>query len=354
MIILSTRSREAGAADARAMGRRAFTILELLVAMAVLLVIVLAVAGLAAGASRIWVQSERNTEQFQNGRAILELISRELAQAGNNSRLQLVDSPGGIPWPTTGTEPHQAIVDGGGMSTSSLFWQAPVSRAVSTGGATPAAVSDLSIVGYYLARYDAPAGGRSRFQLRRVFIPPTLAETNAANPQFRLYNAPPDRATAPWITGLAPDAFDTTKSTSVVSVVSDGVIGFWIRCFDATGQPIDWMYPTTRNLADAKFNSAGCFQPAIASTNQPARWTNPNQTAQTFRLPASIEVTLITADQRALSAAANAGIPQVAPFNSPTAVLASIDSMNAALRNAARIKTARTFSTRVSLINAGP
>lgn len=330
----------------------AFTILELLVAMTVLLIIVVAVAGLAAGASRIWVQSERNTEQYQNGRAIVELISRELVQAANGPRLQFVDSPGGIKWPDTSTEPHQAIVSGGGMATSSLFWQAPVSRAVSSSSSPPVPVSDLSIVGYYLARYDAPAGTRGRFQLRRVFIPPTLASTNDVNPQFHLYDSAPDKTTAKWLTDLPPDAFDTTKSTSVVSVVSDGVVGFWTRCFDETGQPIDWMYPSTRNLADIKFNSAGCFQPAVVASNQKLRWTNPNQTAQTFRLPASVELTLITVDQRDVTQAAT-NMPQVPSFDSPTAVLTSIDAMNKALRNTPHIQTARTFSTRVYLTNAG-
>ncbi len=331
--------------------RRAFTILELLVAMSVLLLIVLAVAGLASGASRIWLQSERNVEQYQNGRAILELISRELAQAANGPRLQFIDSPGGIPWPSTSNEPHQAIVSGGGMSTSSLFWQTPVSRSVVGSDSAPVPVSDLSIVGYYLARYDAPPGGRGRFQLRRVFIPPTLAANNNANPQFHLYDATPDKATATWITGLSADAFDTTKPSSVVSVVSDGIVGFWTRCFDETGQPVDWMYPQTRSPADAKFNSAGCFQPAVVTSNQRLHWTNPSLTGQTFRLPSSVELTLVTVDQRAVTQAA-ANMPQVPSFDSPSGVLTSIDALNNALRNTPHIQTARTFSTRVYLSNA--
>jgi hypothetical protein len=137
----------------------------------------------------------------------------------------------------------------------------------------------------------------------------------------------------------------------VVSVVSDGVVGFWVRCFDETGQPIDWMNSTDKSVA--KFNSAGCFQPAIVPSNQKLRWTSNSQTAQSFRLPASVELTLITVDQRALTQAAGTGLPQVAPYDSPTTLLTSIDSMNSALRSSAHINTARTFSTRVYLTNAG-
>jgi prepilin-type N-terminal cleavage/methylation domain-containing protein len=83
---LSIRSRERQRAEhshARFLtgGRQAFTLVELLAAMAVLAVLMAIIFGIFNQASKAWILAESRTENFQSARAALDLMCRELEGA---------------------------------------------------------------------------------------------------------------------------------------------------------------------------------------------------------------------------------------------------------------------------------
>ena len=60
---------------------RAFTLLELLVSVALLAFLMLMLAQITDSTSRAWQQGASRTETFQSARASLELLARELTPA---------------------------------------------------------------------------------------------------------------------------------------------------------------------------------------------------------------------------------------------------------------------------------
>jgi len=69
---------------------RGFTLLELLAAMAILSVLVVMLFSIFSQASRAWLQSENRVETFQNARATLDFMSRELSQTMTTSNLSFL------------------------------------------------------------------------------------------------------------------------------------------------------------------------------------------------------------------------------------------------------------------------
>src|SRR3954462_10748472 len=70
-----------------------FTLLELLIAFSILAFLVVLLASLVSGVNRAWTSGEQQVSEFQDGRAILELIGRELSQAAISPALQFVHDP---------------------------------------------------------------------------------------------------------------------------------------------------------------------------------------------------------------------------------------------------------------------
>jgi hypothetical protein len=161
-------------------------------------------------------------------------------------------------------------------------------------------------------------------------------------------------------------AFSITSGSTAVSVVADGVVAMWIRCFDFAGNPIPWLnqssfYPST---APIQFNSAASFQMAppdgaftpengaVSSGTASFQYSMPGSTVEANRLPASVEITIVVVDSRALSR--NPVLPDMPPPPSdPKDVPAQIEQFNADLLRAG-VRSARTLTTRVKLLNACP
>jgi prepilin-type N-terminal cleavage/methylation domain-containing protein len=309
-------------------GRRAFSLIEILVAIALLSLLVVVLSQIVTVVSRAWVEGEKRVEVYQNGRAILDLIERDLTGAANSTRLQFVQNPPDLP-----SSARRAV------SSCSLFWQAPLEFG------TP---GNLCEVGYYLVRDEA----EDLYQLRRLFIP-----SDDSRGYFRIFDQPPtadpDHRSVPWLDTLEPAAFELPDGSfgsganqSVVTVVSDGVVAFWLRCLDANGDPIPWL-----SSDRLRYNSAARFRPAIAGLANSFRWTGPD-TAQTFELPSAVEVTLILIDSRTL--ARDPDIPGMEEFSqpsSPTGVPEAIEMFYNAL-TANGITGAQVFTTRINLVNA--
>jgi prepilin-type N-terminal cleavage/methylation domain-containing protein len=283
----------------------AFTLIELLIAAAILSSLVLLLTALLSAINRVWVASEQRVSEFQDGRAILDLISRELSQAVMSPNLQFVHDP-----------------DLAGVSqranSDCIFWQAP---------GPPTNSGNLSEIGYYLS---------DNYELKRFFVPPTDA-TN-----FQIFTSPnqPTDLAAPWVTNFITKA-------NLSTTVSSGVLAFWARCLDRNGDSIPWLA-----TAPPRFNSAAHFQPAIPGQTGAGsfKYTNAASTARANLLPSAIELVVVTLDPQTFKR--NPSIPAVPAESGPDNLTAVRDSFNQQLL-LSNIKTARTFSTRVNLVNSG-
>ena len=287
----------------------AFTLIELLISMAILAAIAVLMTNILGGVNRVWTNGDQRVQNFQAGRAVTDLISRELSQAAISPRLQFVQDP---TVPTT--TPVQA------PNSRSLFWQAPLNTTEGKANCE---------VGYYLVRDDANA----IYQLKRLLIPPS--DTT----QFLIYNSPPSATRASWVTNAD---FAANSST-----VADGVIALWFRCFDGNGDPIPWLFSNTGAASPITFNSAASFQ-WQTGTSSSFTYTG-TSTAQAHRLPASVEVTIVTLDSTAL--VRKPVIPPIPAATDVNNIPVQVAAFNASLR-ANGIQSARTFTTRIDLVNS--
>ena len=339
--------------------RRAFTLVELLVSMVVLSIIVAAIAGLSNSTAQIWSGGERTVENNQTGRAMLEIIARELSQAVVSSRLPFVQNP------TMPTDANQRTSNG--ITADSIFWVAPLSSTNS---------GNLCEIGYYLT---------NTFELKRFFVPPS----DAAN--YKVLTATPtdytprptgsgganghDHASAAlWVTD-----FITAKDSSnrlVSNTVASGVLNLFIRCLDINGDPIPWLdtslkYNSAEPMCPATPGQRNTFAPNLSNPSSFAYTyynagsiTDTQNTIPANLLPYAVEVTLVTVDLKTLRRLGASAVPAIPattaqrasypPGALPTAPL-TIPGNIAQFVQSARVagfKDVHSFSTIVRLHNA--
>lgn len=294
---------------------RAFSLVEVLIATAILSALVLLLTSLISGVNRTWVAGEQQVSAFQDGRAICELISRELSQAVMSPNLQLVQNPTFPP----GLNPNESDPARERTGADSIFWQAP---------ATSTSAGNIGEIGYYLT---------NNYELRRFFVPPD-------NAKYAIFTNAPTDTSAPWIT----TTFTSTEFNAACSIVSQGVLAFWVRCFDRNGDLIPWI-PPGAGAAPLKFNSAAHFQPAILGQGTSFKYTSAATTARANLLPAVVELTIVTLDPQTFRR--NPTIPAQNAQSAPDDLPSVTASFNQQLINN-NIKTAHTFTTRVNLLNA--
>ncbi|HXI83511.1 MAG TPA: prepilin-type N-terminal cleavage/methylation domain-containing protein, partial [Verrucomicrobiae bacterium] len=187
-----------------ASSQRGFTLLELLTSMTLLLVMVGFLAVAFNSASVAWKQGEKDVDRYQQARATVDLMARDLSQAVVSPKIQFY----GI--------------------TNGLAFMAPVSDNPN--------VADLAEVAYVLGPETAPP-----FTLKRRF-------TTAASSQWDIYTQP-----TTW-----PSTADN------VSVVSDAVINFTVTYYDAKNtQFVSWNSTSVPGWTEAY--GLGFTAPAAAS-----------------------------------------------------------------------------------------
>ncbi len=338
-------------------GWRAFTLIELLVSLTVLTLIVVALAALSGGTARIWSGGEQTVENNQTGRAVLEIIARELSQAVVSSKLPFVQDP---------VLPGDANQQ---TNTNSIFWVAPLSSTSS---------GNLCEIGYYLT---------NTCELKRFFVPPS----DTANYKV-LTAAPTDYTLRPtgvsgnnndhskaalWATGFVTKTDGNNRPVS--NTVAGGVLNLFVRCLDINGDPIPWL-----NTA-LKYNSAEPMRPATpgvrnstaVNASNPSSFTytyfnagNPGDaqnTAPANLLPYAVELTLVTTDLKSLRRLGTSAVPSTPavtgiyaqpasylPNVLPAAPLAVPGNIALFVQNAqdAGFRNVRTFTTTVRLRNA--
>jgi prepilin-type N-terminal cleavage/methylation domain-containing protein len=307
--------------------RNAFTLVEVLIAMVILAFLLVLVTSFLGAVSGAWNSGEQQVGTFQDGRAILDVIGRDLSQAAISPSLQLVTDP--------------AITDSSGNSmtrtnSNSIFWQAPLNYRVS-GSAAP--LTNLCEVGYYID---------PSYNLKRFFVPPSDT-TN-----YKIFATSPSSASpVTWVTNYA-------RNSGVTNTIATGVVALWIRCLDCNGDLIPWAGNNgTGGGTDTTilFNSAAHFQPAILGTATSFKYTL-SSTAQAHILPNAVELTLVMVDDKTLRKGLTIpGMPHdsadpSSPFmNGPADVPNAVAYFNNKLiKN--HVSSARTFTAQIAIPNS--
>jgi len=372
---------------------RGFSLLELIVSMGVLSGLALIYATMIGTASESWSRGERRVENFQDGRAIIELMTREAKGALASSRTQFAVFGGELLMPP-GSGPgsfHLDLAENISPGSPAAFWVTPVDR-----------YGDLAQIGYYLYR-DVATG---HFELKRLYIsqaespklfPPIELDDGTGNYQntraFAGSNDPnskkyrPDSVSTAWLLHRLDPSEHNLPNTEVfddlnpatdshVSTVASGVLALWIQAFDQQGNPIPSLFEENgpHPLPDEPiiYNSAAYFVQAnsatldtgnaatFAYTNKGIVGTRPRG-LRANKVPFALEFTIVIASPQSLARVDTSLIPtqdqpgmRVFDATSPNGnvldIAASAEAFSGALHTIG-LKEHRVFSSRVKLLN---
>lgn len=305
--------------------RAAFTILELLTAMAIFCFMVVALVNITGQAGDIWKSGEGQNQRRSNGRALLQNIAKELQLAvlpvdapvsttapGAAANLQFVAN---LP----NNSANNTVVPSGLLNPHGVFWQAPIARDLTAG--------DLACVGYFV-KWDT-SGGQPKAQLCRYFVNPS----DTAN--YLIYNKS-GGAAVNWLSNVSAVAPSTTSNFQ--GWFADNVIGFWVRCLDDQGEPIKRTADGTELTNGYGFDSRQGFTDSLGKIHPaPA-------------LPAAVDIAMVTLDQRTASRLTSPlTVPAGAPETFQKDITDFVDSLPPQIKPGAQI-----FSTRVYLQNYRP
>ncbi|HSJ03924.1 MAG TPA: prepilin-type N-terminal cleavage/methylation domain-containing protein [Verrucomicrobium sp.] len=242
-----------------------FTLVEVMVASAILGLIVVLLVQVASMVSTTWSMGNRRSERVQSGRVMVDFISRELRAAalpvdslskGVVPDLQFVVNPPGLP--AKFCQPQ------------AVFWQAPL--------ATSTVQGNMAVFGYFVRWDDSVTPPRA--SLCRLFQNPGAAS-------HRVYQQ------LSWVTETVVDeAAPASASTGYRGLFSENVIGLWVRCFDATGAVI-----SQTGTASGTFDSRRDYSENVRQSDG----TVVNVTRLAPVLPTSMEVSLVVLDSQAAS-----------------------------------------------------
>ena len=251
----------------------AFTLLEMMVAMTVLVIILVMTLTLVGQVSGVWKRSSGKIDAFQGARIAFDLIVRNLSQATLNtylgydndttpryylrkSDLRFLCGPAG----TSG-------LPGTGGTGSAIFFEAPLGY-TATSGQYGGMDSLLNTVGYYVSFIDGPrplhvrSATPFRYRLMQLLVPveSNTIFTNATNLR--------------WFSDF----------TASATPIADNVVALLIRPQDPAAVPPD--------LAPAAY-AYDSYDPADASPGG----TTDTQRLASAQLPPVLQVTLVAIEE---------------------------------------------------------
>lgn len=194
----------------------AFTLVELLVSMAILIMLVLMMHQALIMVGGAWSLGEANKERMQNVRAIGDFIGNELRAAllpvnrTSTTSLQFIVNPSGI---------TPAMFN----SHDSIFWQVPL--------ASDQTLGDVAEIGYFV-QWDASNQANPRARLCRFFVNHGMGATS--DPNFLIYSNPAGWLSDTILQAVAP----ANKQNSYKGLFAENILGFWVQCLDPLGNPI--------------------------------------------------------------------------------------------------------------------
>lgn len=272
---------------------RAFTLVELLVGMAVLALLVVMLSTVFGQISAAWIRSEGATETRRSARALVDFIGAELrgavlpiesptdvSRGGNLQFLHnlLPTAPGGTRRP----------IPDAYRNADALFWQAPL--------ATETSFGELAEIGYFV-KWEAPDPLNKPDDVRpllcRFFVNPSTLKSGVAAPNsdFLIY----DRDPKAWLTEellkrlapatkIGPDG----KASAYLGLFAENVLGFWARCYKLDGRPFD------EKPADRHFDSRTGYNHYFVDP----RTGKKDDLASPRHLPAKVEISIAQIDSR--------------------------------------------------------
>lgn len=210
---------------------RAFTLVEVLAAIAVLALLMLILVSLVGQSTRLLTRGHAQTETLQTLRAISHMMSRDLQGAvmpvspTNQLSLQFVQNPPAV----TATY----------RNPDSLFWQSSI--------ATETSQSEIAIVGYFVM-WDRSNPSNPKGKLCRYYVPPTDLQN------YQIYTQPSAWISDTLIGANAPGL----QAANYKGMLAENIIGLWIsfEASDASGNPLTLPTPFDSRSAQRLPNAA--------------------------------------------------------------------------------------------------
>jgi len=309
----------------RARDNGGFTLLELLVSTALFLMLAVLLMGIFGDVSKAWLSGNAKMSVLQNGRAIMDFLSRDLRGiAPPRITMRVPGSAFFNQGGQFGLNPipisYLQFVQGAGTPVEGLTPYLPVGQTEVPGSGNffaqihgePTPQGNLWILGYYLAK---DADGVQR--LYRVLVAP-----DAQDDAYRIFsNVDGVAGGNPTANSWIYDAklfqrWDAVKKYGA-SPVAEHVAAFWVTCLDAAGEPIPWLSAASTLHGDPasaplKFDSAAHFtmpekgaalaaklagQPTFTYLDSGTNSATGNvNTLSSHKLPAAIQITLVGTD----------------------------------------------------------
>ncbi len=324
-----------------------FTLVELLVSVAILALILSTLTGAVSMVADTWKTSEERVEAFQSARGALEMITREMTPAEVDTKMQFAIVPG--------SHLEDAGAEHIAPNSPAMFWMAPLGLD-----------GELRCVGYYLYRNEE----RRIYRLKRYYVGPEspggyFPDMYAADLREGNWEASRNLRTSPvdagWffanVEAKAFDDLDPDNDDVAVSPVAENVVALWVQALDLLGKPVPWL-SMARNHPNSEliYNSAAFFHMATTVPFDAGMTTvflaETPQSMKANRVPSAVDITVVTLSDQIM--ARELTVPQMENvFAGRSGVLdleASVAKFNRDLLEAG-IKGARTFSTRVKLLN---
>lgn len=260
-------------------GRLAFSLIEMMTAIAVLLILTLVLVTILQQAGKLWLIGESDTQNRQRARAALDVMGRELLQATLS--------------PQAGSNSLQFVINPSSVATfanrDTVFWQAPITTDGSGG---------VAEVGYFVRWRDQSAA------LCRYFV-------NPSDPNYLIYTSPQG-----WVNDALLDAAaPASKGSRYQGLFLENIIGLWVTPYQADGTPYSTSSYSSTNTYGA----------------QP-----PN------RLPAAVELSIVMLDSATAQRVKAMNVANdIAGLYAAADPASFVASLPAAIRPGARISTMR-------------
>jgi hypothetical protein len=265
--------------------RRAFSLPELIAAVAVAAIICVLMSNVMNRVISIWSQSVGHIQKRDNVRVFLESISSDLRSAllpichdpsMAQSNLQFV------------LNPPNASLSQDILNPSAVFWTATT--------ASKRTYGDVALVGYFL-RYRENDGGGPSTRLCRFFVNPE--DTATASGAYKIYD-PADRFA--W---FVPDILDNHTSAQAPEyrgMFVENVIGFWVRCLDPANEVITRTARYTRtngSLVDSMEYPPGTYD-SMQGYRYERKDNGETVDVPPPSLPSSVEVSVVFLDSQSI------------------------------------------------------
>jgi len=268
---------------------RGFSLLELLVAMSVATLLIVAVMGLISSSFGIWNQLSRGKDAFAEARTAFDDMTRLLARATLNVYWGYeMDNQGRPVSYGRASELHFALGDGEIIpptgqrvpNTSSIVFQAPLGLMDETANRNLAGL--LNAAGFFIAYGPDPETGGI----------PSLA--GSTRNRFRLYR---------W---LEP---------------SEGMSIYGSTSGRPEAESFDWINPSSGSIRPVANNILALFVAAqLDGENSSSHDSRGDIHRQRHQLPSSLKIVLIAMDETSASALGNSDAP---PLEIPASILAN-------------------------------